>query len=231
MIQEYHLERFFEALTSGDRPEARGCVSELTEAGADAQDLLVDLFWPTYESVETMFRKDKLSTLAHHYATRTLRMLVDQNASRLSYEPRNAKRVMAYSGPSEQDELAGQMAVDLIEASGFTVNYAGGGIPNDEILAELHQDQPDVLLLFAASPSDLPEFRGLIDTLHEIGACPNMQIAVAAGVFNRADGLAEEIGVDLWADDPLELAERLIEEPQRRAERPAAQPTRRKRAA
>jgi hypothetical protein len=57
-----------------------------------------------------------------------------------------------------------------------------------------------------------------IDTLHEIGACPTLQIAVGAGVFNRAEGLAEEIGADLWASNPLELAERLVDEPRRRAD-------------
>ena len=72
--------------------------------------------------------------------------------------------------------------------------------------------------MFASGASDLPQIRQLIDTLHEIGACPNLQIVVAAGVFNRADGLAEEIGADLWAKSPLELVEMLVEEPQRRAQ-------------
>ena len=44
-----------------------------------------------------------------------------------------------------------------------------------------------------------------------------MQIAVGGGVFNRADGLAEEIGADLWATTPLSLVEAMIAEPARRA--------------
>ena len=33
------------------------------------------------------------------------------------------------------------------------------------------------------------------------------QIIVGGGVFNRADGLAEEIGADLWANDPIEIVD------------------------
>jgi hypothetical protein len=36
-------------------------------------------------------------------------------------------------------------------------------------------------------------------------------------VFNRAEGLAEEMGADLWASSPMELVELMLEEPARRA--------------
>ena len=44
-----------------------------------------------------------------------------------------------------------------------------------------------------------------------------MQIVVGGGIFNRAEGLAEEIGADLWATTPCALITRLEEEPLRRA--------------
>ena len=109
------------------------------------------------------------------------------------------------------------MAVDLLECSGFEVSFAGGGIPNDEIVSHVHEAQPDVLLVFSSAPSDLPDVRELLDTLREINACPNLQVAVGGGVFNRAEGLAEEIGADLWARSPMELADLLIAQPTRRA--------------
>src|SRR5690606_11520842 len=58
--------------------------------------------------------------------------------------------------------------------------------------------------------------RLLIDHLHETGACPKLQIAVGGGVFNRAEGLAEEIDADIWATDPSEMVEMLSENPDQR---------------
>jgi methanogenic corrinoid protein MtbC1 len=78
-------------------------------------------------------------------------------------------------------------------------------VANDEILAQVGQVEPDVLILFSSAPQDLPSLRALIDQLHEIGTCPKMQIVVGGGVFNRAPGLAEEIGADVWATTPVEL--------------------------
>ena len=71
--------------------------------------------------------------------------------------------------------------------------------------------------MFGSGPSDLPMIREIIDTINEIGACRDLQIVVGGGVFNRAEGLAEEIGADLWAEHPLDLIDVMLEEPTRRA--------------
>ena len=94
-------------------------------------------------------------------------------------------------------------------AGGF-FTHAGGGVANDEILAEVGQSVPDVLLMFASSNRDAPNIRVLIDTIRDVAACPNMQIVVGGGIFNRAPGLAEEIGADMAASSPSDLLDKLI---------------------
>ena len=217
MQQDQLIERFFETLVTGDRPRAREIVNQTSETGWSAQRLITDLFWPTYEMLDKLYRHDQLGKLAHHTATRLLRVLVDQNSVKLVKAAPLNRNVMAFCGASEADEMGGQMAVDILESAGFNVTFGGGGIANDEIMSQVNETQPDVLLLFASAPADLPNIRALIDNLREIGGCPDVQIAVGAGVFNRADGLAEEMGADLWATTPLEMAQVLIEEPARRA--------------
>lgn len=217
MSQDILVERFFETLISGVRPAAREIVAEALTSGATPAQLITDLFWPTYEMIERMYRADQLTKLSHHLSTRLLRVLVDQNAVLLKQQASRGRSVLAFCGPKDADELGAQMAVDLLEQAGFDIQFAGGNIPNDEILQVVHENRPDVLLMFASGPSDLPQLRQLIDTLHEIAACPNLQMVVGGGVFNRAEGLAEEIGADMWATSPLELVEMMIEEPARRA--------------
>ena len=217
MMSEHEVERFFETLIAGDRTAARTIVNQHLESGLPPEDLLIELYWPTYEMISRLHRNDQLTNLAHHFATRLLRVLVDQTAARFVFETPQNRRILAFCGPSEEEELSGQMASDLLELSGFTVKFAGGGIPRDEILAQVHEERPDVLLLFGSAPSDLPEIRQLIDSIREIGAVHETQIAVGGGVFNRASGLAEEIGADVWAADPLELVHVLIEAPDQRA--------------
>ena len=205
MRREVLIERFFTTLISGNRTAARQVVDELLDADCAATAILTHLFWPTLEHIQKLYRADQLSELAHHYATRLLRMLTDQMQMRLTQAERRSKTVLLASGPDEPEELCGQIAADLLEADGYDVYFAGGGIANDEIVAQLSELRADVLVVFGAAASTVPFTRMLIDRLHELEVCPTLQIVVGGGVFNRADGLAEEIGADLWAKTPDEL--------------------------
>ncbi|MEO1008114.1 MAG: B12-binding domain-containing protein [Planctomycetota bacterium] len=210
-------QRFFDVLVTGDRAGARAVVDKAMETGESAADLITELYWPTYERIEKLFRGDQLSKLCHHYATRLLRVLADQTAGLIIPQASNGRSVLVFCGPRDSDDLAGQLAVDLLIGRGFEVRYGGGGVPNDEVIAEVKETQPSILLMFASGSNDLPHIRQLIDTLHEMGACPDLQIAVGGGVFNRAAGLADEIGADISGVDPLDVVELLIEEPTRRS--------------
>jgi len=216
MSQQVLVERFFETLISGDRTAARDVVDECLQADVPAEAIVEKLFWPTLEMIEKLYRQDQLTRLAHHYATRLLRMLVDQMQMRLEPAESRGKKVLVLCGPSEPDELQGQLAADLLEADGYATYFAGGGVANDEILAQIGDLEPDAFVLFGSTPSDLPYIRQIIDQLHDLGVCPELQIVVGGGVFNRADGLAEEIGADLWARTPTELVQAMAVEPERR---------------
>lgn len=228
MSHEPLVERLFDLLVSGDRQAVRAFVQNTTSRNMTAETLVSEVFWSVYDLVESLHRKDQMTTIAHHMATRFLRVMVDQAATRLKQQPANGRRVFAACGPSDPDELGAQMAVDLLEAAGFSISFAGGGIASDEILAQVQETRPDILLLFASAPSDLPSIRAMIDQIHEIGAVRQLQVVVGGGVFNRAQGLAEEIGADLWADNPAELVDKMVNEPQRRAQ-PAQQSVGKKR--
>ncbi len=209
-------ERFFTSLISGDRITARSIVDEALQADAPATRILSHLFWPTLEHFQNLHRNDQLTPLAYNYATRLLRQLVDQMQLRLEQSSRRGIKVLLVSGAEQSEELAAQMAADLLEADGYTVFYAGGGIANDEVVEQLTELKADKLVIFGAVPSTVPETRLLIDRMHEIGANEQVQVIVGGGIFNRAEGLAEEIGADLWANDPTELVEQMQANPERR---------------
>ena len=185
--------------------------------GATPEALTHEVYWPTLEMITKLFRADQLTCLAHHYATRQLRSLVDQAQIGYDQKARRDCKVLMFCGPGETDELAAQIVADLAEADGYEIFFGGGGVANDEILAEVGEQRPDILLMFASAPGDAPHIRQLIDTIHGVDSCPDMQIVVGGGVFNRAEGLAEEIGADVWAKTPCELLEKLVSQRERRA--------------
>jgi methanogenic corrinoid protein MtbC1 len=214
---ELMVEQLFPQLITGNRASARATSEQIMESGITPETLTHEAYWPLLDMINTLYRNDQLTSLAHHYATRLLRSMVDQAQAMYSQQERRQRRVMLFCAETEADDLAAQMVADLVEADGYEVLFGGGGVAWDEVMQEASEQKPDVLLLFSSSGRDAPHIRVLIDTIREIGSCPDMQIVVGGGIFNRAEGLAEEIGADLWATTPGELISTLNENPLRRA--------------
>ena len=211
------IEKLFPLLITGDRKSARGCVREAITNGWTPEEISENGFWPILESIQNLYRNDQITSIAHHYATRLLRSLVDQVQAGYCERQSNGKTMLLFCGPSEGDDLAAQIVADLCEADGWEVKFGGGGVPTDEILAETNNFKPDALCMFSSAPSDAPHIRNIIDTITSIGASPQTQIVVGGGLFNRVEGLAQEIGADLWANSPSELKNKIITQSSRRA--------------
>ncbi len=211
MNQDFLTERFFESLINGNRTEATNLAREGEPIFGGPEGVVSGLFWPTYEQLDKLFRGDQLGTVAFQFATRLLRSLTEQYSQKLEVAARNDSSVAIFCGNSVGEELGAQMASDLLVAAGYTVRFGGGGVAADEILAHVHETRPDILVMFAASASDLPGIRMLMETLREIGACPNTRLIVGGGVFNRAPGLADEMGAEAYVGSPSELAEAIVE--------------------
>ena len=205
MNLESTVEQLFHLLVSGDRRRAQAFVAALGERGIPAERLANDVYWPVHEMLVKLFKHAQISRLSYNYATRTLRQVAHQGASSYVRSGASRGRVLMLCGPTEGEELGAQLAVDLLEAAGYEVFFGGAGVANDEVLQELQETKAKTLVLWASAASDAPAIRALIDQIKEIGGHPDLRIACGGGVFNRAPGLAEEIGADISATTPAAL--------------------------
>lgn len=217
VVLDLAVERVFELLTRGDRAGTRHALADLERGGLSPREVLAQVLWPVHELLDRAHRRDKTTELSYRLATRVLRMVAAETGARVERRRALGRSVLLISGKCETEELGAQVTADLLEHEGYTVVFAGGGVPRDEMIAYAFELRPDVLCLFCSSPEDLPAIRQTIDHIRERRAIPDTQIVVGGGVFNRASGLGEEIGADLWASDPLDLALCLSDEPERRA--------------
>lgn len=209
--------RYLETLIVGDRPTGRAVIDEAITAGFSPAQLLSELVWPTMEQIQIRYKNDQLTQVGLNLATRLNRQLADQLAAKLERQPTNGKKVLIFCGNDEPEELGGQIAADLFEAAGYTVRFGGGGVPDDEILKLLGEYRPGLLVMFATLPSGVPGVRKLIDYLRDVNSCPDMQIMCCGGIYKRAEGLAEEIGADLYAPDAQAAVEIAATDTTRRA--------------
>jgi methanogenic corrinoid protein MtbC1 len=190
-----------EPLLEGDRIRCRQVIEHAFFEGASAHELITDLIWPAMEQIQTHFREDRITQSTLNLATRLNRSITDQISARLERKPANSRKVLIFCGSDEPEELGGQITADLFEADGWTTRFAGGGVPDDEVLKLIGDYRPDLLVMFGTLPSGVPAVRKLIDYLREVNSCPDMQVMCCGGIYKRAEGLAEEIGADLYAPD------------------------------
>ncbi|MGA2585296.1 MAG: cobalamin-dependent protein [Tepidisphaeraceae bacterium] len=197
-------QRYLEPLLAGNRVAARQVVQEAIADGASAYDMLNQLIWPIMERIQVLYREDRISQSTLNLATLLNRSLTDQIAGQLEAKPSNNRKVMIFCGNDEPEELGGQITAELFQADGWNTRFAGGGVPEDEVLKLIGDFRPDLLVMFATLPSGVPAVRKLIDYLREVNSCPEMQVMCCGGIYKRAEGLAEEIGADLYAPDAAE---------------------------
>lgn len=211
------FQHFIETLLSGDRPRCRQLIEKAAECGVGPRQLLLELCWPAMEAIRQLYKDHRISLAAEHMATRLNRACVDRITGELAISEPNGKKVMLVCGAAEGEELGGQITADLFEAAGFEVKFLGGGIPNDEVNHLTGLWRPDLLVLFATLPTDMPAARQLIDYLRDHGSQPQLQVMCCGGIYKRADGLGEEVGADLVAYDAGNAVEVALENPHRRA--------------
>lgn len=204
MIRPDILARYLEPLLRGDRRACRSVIEEALQSGIPANSVYVSIIWPVMVEIEKLLRADKVTAVQEHLATRINRTIVDQLQNKLPRRPSKDKRIAICCAPDELQELGAQIMTDLFESDGWEVRFLGGGLTNDDLLAFINEYAPDVLLIYGTMPKQAPSVRRLIDTIKAVNAWPDMRIMVSGGLFNRAEGLWEEMEADLFAATAVE---------------------------
>ena len=204
-MPEPFLIRYLQPLLAGRRAECFALVSSALQNGTAAEALICDVIWPAMAQIDRLYRDDRINTAVEHMACRINRTAADQLQAHLPQKARNGRRTLIACADGPHEELGAQMVGDLLQAEGWEVYFVGGGVPDDEILAMVGQTRPHIMLVFGAQPEAVPEARALIERIRDVGTCPDMNIVVTGGIFNRAEGLWREIGADAFCDNMREV--------------------------
>ena len=207
MTKNRILERYLGTLLQGDRKRSRTVIEEILQSGTPANSVYIDIIGPIIVEIEKLLRTGRISPVQEHLATRINRTIVDQLQNKLPRRPSKNKKIVVCCAPDELQELGAQIMADLFESDGWEVRFLGGGLSSDDILTFISEYAPEILLIYGIGPKQAPDVRRLIDTIKDINAWPDMRIMVSGGLFNRAEGLWQEIDADLFAATALEAVQ------------------------
>src|SRR5262245_43354296 len=110
---------YLDTLLSGDRLACRAIIDRALSEDFQPFDLLTQLIWPAMESLQQLYRDDRIAIAALNLATRLNRMMTDQLCMQLPRGESNGKKVLIFCGDDEPEELGGQICADLFECDGW----------------------------------------------------------------------------------------------------------------
>ena len=201
------LTRYMQPLLGGRRAECFDLIGDALNSGHDAEELAFDVVWPAVAQVERLFRDDRIGIAIDDMACRISRTVTDQLQVRLPRKGPNGKRILICCADDEREQIGGQMLADLFQSDGWDVYFIGAGVPDDELLRLVGQLRPQGLMIYGIRPPEVPGVRHTIELIREIGVCPTMNIVASGGVFNRVDGLWEEVGADVFVEHPRDAVQ------------------------
>lgn len=220
--RDKRMEKLIALLMQGDRVACRDFLRERLHDGRSALDILEEEVWPACSIIDGLARRDRIGAVHAHCATMLLGKLVQRLESGLPRRQSRFRSVLVTSGPKPLEELAAEVFAGLAEADGFDVVFLGGGVESDDMFSEIGSRAPDFVVSYAAAGPDAARLRRLLGALRDQNPVPGLRVGVGGGVFSRAPGLGEELGVDFEGDSPFDLLDAL----RREAERSPAVPRR-----
>jgi methanogenic corrinoid protein MtbC1 len=210
--RDARLHRLLVLLMQGDRVGCRDFLRERLNDGRSPLDILEEDLWPACSLIDGLSRRDRIGAVHAHCATLLLGHLVQRVEMGLARRQPRFRSVLVTSGQKPLEELAAEIFAGLAEADGFDIVFLGGGVESDDMFGEIGSRSPDFVVSYAAAGQDAARLRRLLGSLRDQKPVPGLRIGVGGGVFSRAPGLGEELGVDFEGDSPFDLLEALRRE-------------------
>jgi len=204
-MSEPLLTRYLQPLLAGRRAECFDVVHQALKEDISPEKIAFDVVWPAMIQVERLFRDDRIDIAINNMASRINRTVTDQLQAHLPRREATGLRIIVSCADDEREAVGGQMLADLFQSNGWESYYLGAGVPDDELLKLVGRLRPDVLMIYGTQPSEVPGARRFVELIREIGVCQTMNIVASGGVFNRVDGLWQEVGADAFVAEPCDV--------------------------
>jgi methanogenic corrinoid protein MtbC1 len=146
--------------------------------------------------VGSQWETGTISVAREHLATATVARLLAAMpvVSDAAVTPKGKAIVTATA--NEHHQVGAWLIADALEADGWDVRFLGANTPEQELLALLREECPDLLLLSATLPFNLRHVQNTIQAARCLPECHNTRILVGGQAFAGEPDLDRRLGAD-----------------------------------
>ncbi|MCR0200874.1 corrinoid protein [[Clostridium] innocuum] len=119
-------------------------------------------------------------------------------------------RVVFGTVQGDLHDIGKNLCTLMLKAKSFEVIDIGVDVCADKFVEAVKKYQPDVLCMSSLLTTSMGYFKVVLDALKEAGVRDSVKIAIGGAPVTQA--YADEIGADLYTEDAVSLAGKLLEE-------------------
>ena len=100
---------------------------------------------------------------------------------------------------NEYHQVGAWLVADALDADGWNVRFLGANTPNQELMALLREESPDLLALSVSLPFNLRHAEDAIRSARELPECQGLHVLVGGSAFLGEPDLYRRLGADAVA--------------------------------
>lgn len=197
-------ERLEARLIAGDGAGAWGVVEAAMSAGADLDEVYLEVLSPAMRSIGARWAAGELDVSIEHRATGIAYRLIGRLGPRMTRRGRSRGTVIVGTPAGERHSLPVAILADLLRADGWEVSDLGADMPVDSFVRSA-TSTPDLAAVGVSitNPDVLTEAATLIGALR--AAVPDEVFVAVGGAAVRDRDHARALGADGWAPSAREF--------------------------
>ena len=202
------LEQYVAAQLAGDRRSAlRLIIDQGLGRDVPLPRLYLDVIQAAQYRIGELWQHNRITVAQEHLATAISQVAVAELYRALVCAPANGRRAVVAGVGGELHELGTRITADFFEMAGFAVRYLGCSVPADSLVAMLHEEPPDLLVLSVTMSFHLDALREAVHRARE-AVGDRLRLAVGGQAFTWAPALVTQVAADVYGQDARESVTR-----------------------
>jgi MerR family transcriptional regulator, light-induced transcriptional regulator len=192
-------ERLEARLLAGDARGSWGVVEAALAAGADPDEIYVDVLGPAMASIGDRWERGEIDVSLEHRATAIAMRLVGRLGPRFVGRGRTRGAIIVGAPAGEHHALPVAMLADLLRGRGWDVSDLGADVPHDSFVHAV-QSNPDVVAVGISVTTEL-NLRAARGALRALRAETPGVTLVVGGRAITDEAFGRSLGADMVAHD------------------------------
>ena len=194
------LKKIHEAILIGDLQTSVDVTKKAMEEGVDPQSIIREYMIPAMDKIGTKFEQNECFVPELLMAARAMKgslELLKPFLAETGAKPEG--KVIIGTVKGDLHDIGKNIVASMLEGGGFEVKNLGVDVPPEKIVAEVQENDYNIVALSALLTTTMPAMKDVIEALKDAGLRDKVKVIIGGPAVTQE--FCEEIGADGTSDN------------------------------